>query len=132
MTEFEKCLRFGRKKKKLTQRDLADQTGLSMKDVSMLESGLFVPLQESTLCRIAQIVGTDEALFLSMYRSLFLKELKQLQSKTEALPESPSKNNPELTELFNTLSSMPEEPKTCIIQTIRMLIRAQEVCSGTT
>ena len=71
MTEFERCLRYGRKEKKLTQGDLAGHINMDKKDIIKLESGIFVFLDDNTILRIASVIGTNADMLLAMYRSAF-------------------------------------------------------------
>ena len=77
MSEFEKTLRFGRKDKKLTQREMAEMSGISPGDIARLESGVYVSLDKKTLNRISSIIGMDAGIFAALYHSEFQQELRK-------------------------------------------------------
>ena len=79
MTEFQRCIFYRRKHKKLTQQELADMIGLENDGIIKLENGFFVPVDDSTLDRLAGIVEVEPRMFRSMYRADFQPELKALR-----------------------------------------------------
>ena len=84
VSELEKVLLYGRRDKKLSQNDVAKMAGLDTTIIVKLESGLFIPLENEKLYRIAAVVGVDPEMLTAMYRSEFRSELRQLQaSQTE-------------------------------------------------
>ena len=130
MTEFEKCLRYGRKEKKLTQKDLADHININTKDIIKLESGFFVFLDDNTIRRVAFEIGMDTDMFLAMYRSTFRQELRTARIQREdGMPTVQSEKDaegtlsPDLVELGKTIMAMPAELRDCVVQTIRTVIK---------
>ena len=130
MTEFEKCLRYGRKEKKLTQKDLADHINIDTKDIIKLESGIFVFLDDNTIRRVAFAIGMDTDMFLAMYRSTFRQELRTARKQREegkpaVHSEKDAEDNlsPDLVDLGRTIMMMPTEIRSCVMQTIRTVIK---------
>ena len=82
-SELMKILRQGRKAKKLSQDQVAEQAGLERSDIVKLESGLFVFLENNDLCKIATAVGTDPEMLIALYRSEFRSELLQQKSESQ-------------------------------------------------
>ena len=126
MTEFEKCLRYGRKDKKMTQQQMADRAGLERTDIVKLESGFFVPVNEATLRRIASMTGTDEQMFLMMYRSVFSRELRQGAPAKSAAEEEKQKEDlpPELVSLSRSIMALPAEKKDGLVRAIQAMMQA--------
>ena len=136
MTELERCLRAGRKDKKLTQGELAQMAGVTRNDIIRLESGIFADLDPDALRRIAGIAGIDAGMFQSMYCAAFRPELKNRSSKpsapVEGIMDQPShpgqKNKPgDLADLEKAIMDIPLETRSGLIITIRMLVRAAAV-----
>ena len=137
MTELERCLRAGRKEKKLTQSELARMAGVTRNDIINLESGLFADLDTESLRRIAGIAGIDAGMFQSMYCAAFSPELKDRRSKqsapVEGIMEQPSHSGQEnkslgdLADLEKAIMDIPQETRSGLIITIRMLVRAAAV-----
>ena len=137
MTELERCLRAGRKAKKLTQGELAKMAGVERGDIISLESGIFAALDNEALCRIATATEIDEKMFHDMYWSAFRQELKALRTKLDkdnsnagTLSSSPVRQEaaiPDLADLEKAIMAVPQETRTSLISTIRMLIRAAAV-----
>jgi len=137
MTELERCLRAGRKEKKLTQGELARMAGVTRNDIISLESGIFADLDPDALRRIAGIAGIDAGMFQSMYCAAFRPELKKRSGKpsapVEGIMDQPShpgqKNKPlgDLADLERAIMDIPQETRSGLIITIRMLVRAAAV-----
>ena len=128
MTEFEKCLRYGRKDKKMTQQQLADMAGLERTDIVKLESGFFVPVDEATLRRIASMTGTDEQMFLMMYRFVFSRELRQGAPATPAMSAAEEEKQkedlpPELVSLSHSIMALPAEKKDGLVRAIQEMMQ---------
>jgi len=132
MTEFERCLRAGRKEKRLTQGDLAEMAGVKRTDIINLESGIFAPLDHASLCRIASVTGMEESMFRNMYLATFRQELKELRPKRSPAPDGSSAaeagsaetETPGLAGLEKDIMSIPPETRAGLVSTIRMLVRA--------
>ena len=141
VSELEKVLRYGRKDRKLSQYDVAKMAGLDTAMIVRLESGLFIPLENEKLYRIAAVVGVDPEMLTAMYRSEFRSELRQLQaSQVPQTGEGADKNDrdehgkegkgadpliPELIELGEEIRTMPEELQKSLMHTIQLLVQAQ-------
>lgn len=140
ISEFERCLRISRREMKLSQGDLARSAGISLSDIAKLESGIFVPLENNTLCLLAKTVNTMESMFISMYHSVFCNELKQYHkemksgkeevplpaiSEETAVPDTCPVLSPELMDIGKAIMAMPDERKKNLLQTIQMLVQAQ-------
>ena len=130
MTEFERCLRYGRKEKKLTQGDLAGHINMDKKDIIKLESGIFVFLDDNTILRIASVIGTDADMLLAMYRSAFRQELRTAKKQREegkpavhSEKDAEAALSPDLVELGKTIMAMPAEIRNCVMQTIRTVVK---------
>lgn len=139
MTELEKCLRLGRKTKKMTQRDLADLSGVDLQAIINLESSIYVPLDRHTLNTISAAAGVNRDLFFSMYKAAFQCELKEKRSQAvspcqqqqEPKPCEPSASlSPDLIDLGKDIMSMPSDAKNSLIHTISMLVHAQKLELG--
>ena len=128
ISEFERCIRIGRKEKKLSQDELAKIIGIDIGDISRLERGLFVPLSDAQLSRLAKFADVDKTMFFSIYRSTFYKDLRKLKN-AENTPPSPAppqeQMDPELLDIGRSIMAMPPETKGSLLQTIRMLVQAQ-------
>ena len=140
-SEFEKVLRYGRRDKKLSQYDVAKMAGLDTTMIAKLESGLFIPLEDERLYRIAAAVGANPKMLTAMYRSEFRSEIRQLQASQaprakKEIDESDTNGHeekeveddpltPELTELGKEIMTMPEELQKSLIHTIQLLVQAQ-------
>lgn len=128
ISEFERCIRIGRKEKKLSQDELAKIIGIDIGDISRLERGLFVPLSDAQLSRLAEFTDVDKTMFFSIYRSTFYKDLRKLKN-AENTPPSPAppqeQMDPELLDIGRSIMAMPPETKGSLLQTIRMLVQAQ-------
>jgi len=144
VSEFEKVLRYGRKEKKLTQYDVAEIAGLNTTIIAKLESGLFIPLENETLFKIAAAVGADPGMLMAMYRSEFRSELRQ-QKNYSLNPQDPqaekepgnhnlinedrdidNSENPlaiELNKLGKEILTMPVDLQKILIEGIRMLVQ---------
>ena len=137
MTELERCLRAGRKEKKLTQSELAQMAGVTRNDIINLESGIFADLDPNALRRIAGITGLDADMFQSMYCAAFRPELRNRRDKqaapaegtTEQLFHPGQENKPlgDLAELEKAIMDIPQETRSGLIITIRMLVKAAAV-----
>ena len=143
VSEFEKVLRYGRKDKKLSQYDVAKMAGLDTTMIVKLESGLFIPLENENLYRIAAAVGVDPGMLTAMYRSEFRSELRQLQLQASQVPQAEKGADesvadeqgkegkgadpliPELIELGEEIRTMPEELQKSLMHTIQLLVQAQ-------
>ena len=143
VSEFEKVLRYGRKDRKLSQYDVAKMAGLDTTMIVKLESGLFIPLENENLYKIATAVGVDPGMLTAMYRSEFRSELRQLQLQASQVPqaeEGADDNDtdehekegkgadpliPELIELGEEIRTMPEELQKSLMHTIQLLVQAQ-------
>lgn len=131
MRELEKCLRYGRKDKKLTQGDLARLADVDTSVIIRLESGIFVPLDAGALRRIASGADLDPTLFDSLYRASFRQELKALRSHPHASPPQAEGTEPgdtvsrELSDISQVIMAMPADVKSSLLKTIRLLVRAQ-------
>ena len=145
LSEFEKILRYGRKDKKLSPHDVADRAGLSITTIAKLESGLFIPLEDESLCKIAVAVGADPGMLIALYRSVFHSELRQqktnaqdsqnLYSRNERneiepyeLENKENDDDPlihELAKLEREIMILPNELQNSLIRTIQMLVQAQ-------
>ena len=145
LSEFEKILRYGRKDKKLSQHDVADRAGLSITTIAKLESGLFIPLEDESLCKIAVAVGADPSILISLYRSVFRSELRQqknnaqdsqyLNARNECCEHDTNKYEhkendddhffSDLARLEREIMTMPKELQRSLMQTIQMLVQAQ-------
>ena len=141
VSELEKVLRYGRRDKKLSQNDVAKMAGLDTTIIVKLESGLFIPLENEKLYRIAAVVGVDPEMLTAMYRSEFRSELRQLQASQipqteEGADESVTSEHgkegkgadpliPELIELGEEIRTMPEELQKSLMHTIQLLVQAQ-------
>ena len=139
VSEFEKVLRYGRKDKKLSQYDVAKMAGLDTAMIVRLESGLFIPLENENLYRIAAAVGVDPGMLTAMYRSEFRSELRQLQLQASQGPQAEKSVAdeqgkegkgadpliPELIELGEEIRTMPEELQKSLMHTIQLLVQAQ-------
>ena len=128
ISEFERCIRIGRKEKKLSQDELAKIIGIDIGDISRLERGLFVPLSDAQLSRLAEFTDVDKTMFFSIYRSTFYKDLRKLKN-AENTPPSPAppteEIDPELLDIGKSIMAMPPDTKRSLLQTIRMLVQAQ-------
>ena len=128
ISEFERCIRIGRKEKKLSQDELAKIIGIDIGDISRLERGLFVPLSDAQLSRLAKFADVDKTMFFSIYRSTFYKDLRKLKN-AENTPPSPAppqeQMDPELLDIGKSIMAMPPDTKRSLLQTIRMLVQAQ-------
>ncbi len=145
LSEFEKILRYGRKDKKLSQHDVADRAGLSITTIAKLESGLFIPLEDESLCKIAVAVGADPDMLIALYRSVFHSELRQQkttaqdsqnlhagnehsENESDELVKKENDENPiihELAKLEREIMILPKELQNGLIRTIQMLVQAQ-------
>lgn len=131
--EFEKCLRDGRRKIRISQRDLAERVGLSTEYIVKLESGQFALVSENQLLQIAQIIGMDERIFTQMYRAMFRSELKATPASsvnsseiiTTAPPELGRVLDPDLIEIANCIKALPTEVKDNLLQIIKVLANTQ-------
>ena len=126
MSEFEKTLRFGRKDKKLTQREMAEMSGISPGDIARLESGVYVSLDKEALNRISSVIGMDAGIFAALYHSEFQQELRQ--NRTDKL--NPDKTQPplppELTDIIESIMMLPAGTKDYLIRTIQVLVQSFE------
>ena len=138
VSELEKGLRYGRRDKKLSQNDVAKMAGLDTTIIVKLESGLFIPLENEKLYRIAAVVGVDPEMLTAMYRSEFRSELRQLQASQteEEVDENDTDEHgkkgkdsdpliPELIELGEEIRTMPEELQKSLMHTIQLLVQSQ-------
>jgi len=140
VSELERILRQGRKGKKLSQDEVAEIAGLTRSEIVKLESGLFVFLENESLCKIAAAVGTNPEMFIAIYRSEFRSELRQMkneQENTNAKSNNGKEDsiehsetdiisfNPDLLEIGQEIMTMPDGPQKDLIHTIRMLVQAQ-------
>ena len=139
VSELEKVLRYGRRDKKLSQNDVAKMAGLDTTIIVKLESGLFIPLENEKLYRIAAVVGVDPEMLTAMYRSEFRSELRQLQLQASQVPQAEKSVAdeqgkegkgadpliPELIELGEEIRTMPEELQKSLMHTIQLLVQAQ-------
>lgn len=82
-SELMKILRQGRKARKLSQDQVAEQAGLERGDIAKLESGLFVSLENNAICKIGGADGTDPEMLIALYRSEFRSELLQQKSESQ-------------------------------------------------
>ena len=131
MSEFEKCLRDGRRKLRISQRDLAERVGISTESIVMLESGCFAEASADQLLKIADIVGMDGHIFTQMYRSMFRSELNsrqtiephQITSMASAAEEN--QTDPDLLEIANSIMALPTEVKNNLLQIIKLLASTQ-------
>ena len=123
LSEFEKILRYGRKDKKLSQHDVADRAGLSITMIAKLESGLFIPLEDESLCKIAVAVGADPGMLIALYRSVFHSELRQQKTNAQDSQDDPLIH--ELAKLEREIMILPKELQNSLIRTIQMLVQAQ-------
>lgn len=118
MTEFERCLRYGRINKKMSQRDVAELAGIETGDIAKLESGIFVHLENNTLCLLASAVNMEPGMFSAMYRSEFQQELKRSPAATPPRSE-------QFAELEKAILALPADAKEKLLQMIlRVLIPA--------
>ena len=126
MSDFEKSLRLGRKDKKLTQREMAEMSGISPGDIARLESGVYVSLDKKTLNRISSVIGMDAGIFAALYHSEFQQELRQ--NRTDRL--NPDKTHPplppELMDIIESIMMLPTETKDYLIRTIQVLVQSFE------
>lgn len=138
MSEFERCLRYGRKEKKMTQNEVAEATGLKRADIIDLESGRFVPLGEDALTRIACVVGMEKGMFLAMYRAEFRQELSAARTLLSGdggsgpdslLPAGTGSEilSSDLIDIGKEIMSMPNDVRTGLVAAIRMLVRTQSL-----
>ena len=111
MTEFERCLRYGRIDRKMSQRDMAELAGIETSDIAKLESGVFVPLGDDTLRLLASAVNIEPGMFGAMYRSEFRQELKK----------APATAPQQLPDLEKAIMALPAEAKESLLQ---MIVRA--------
>lgn len=150
INEFERCVRYGRKARKLSQGDLARIAGVDLGDIARIESGMFVPLSDGTLSRLAEVADVDVPMFFSIYRSIFHRDLKKLQeaeaaanaasaakdtaapppaqtndTQTDATQTDAAQMNPELAAINTSIMAMPPEIQNSLLQTIQMLVQAQ-------
>ena len=140
-SELEKILRQGRKARKLSQDQVAEQVGLERSDIVKLESGLFVFLENNDLCKIAAAVGTDPEMLISLYRSEFRSELQKQKSRSQSISAENSANkevcrsgqmvidnvslDPDLVEIGREIMTLPDKPQRDLIHTMKMLVEAQ-------
>lgn len=137
MTEFEKCLRYGRMEKKVSQRDLAQLAGMEPGDISRLESGLFVPLEATGLSRIAKAIGYEANVFIAMCRSAFRQELNEQREASDVTSaEKPradmSVKAPalvkdtfllvELEYINRAIMNLPDKTRDAVVPLIKMLV----------
>ena len=118
ITELERCLRQGRKEKHLTQRDMAEIAGMALKSYTKLESSIFAPVDEEVLKKLAHLIDMDGEMLSTMYRSEYQRELKANTPSQAPIPD-------ELLDLISGLQSLPDEMRTKLIDTIRILIKGQ-------
>lgn len=128
--EFEKCLRDGRRKIRISQRDLAERVGLSTESIVKLESGQFAEVSENQLLKIAQIINLDGHIFTQMYRAMFRSELKA--APHPPVPMVEIENNgptpliePDLIEIANCIKALPTEVKNNLLEIVKVLANTQ-------
>ena len=132
--ELERCMIQGRRDRKLTQRDVAEMSGVLLSDVISLESGIFTMLGSKQLQKLAVTVGVDSDMFTLMYRTEFARELKRAredQSYDDEEQKTPiiEKLPPELPRMILDIMSLPQERRTDLIHTIHMLVDAQMIAA---
>ena len=126
MSEFEKTLRFGRKDKKLTQREMAEMSGISPGDIARLESGVYVSLDKEALNRISSVIGMDAGIFAALYHSEFQQELRQNRKDRLNSDKTQPPLPPELTDIIESIMMLPAGTKDYLIRTIQVLVQSFE------
>lgn len=126
MSEFEKTLRFGRKDKKLTQREMAEMSGISPGDIARLESGVYVSLDKEALNRISSVIGMDSGIFAALYHSEFQQELRQNRTDRLNSDKTQPPLPPELTDIIESIMMLPAGTKDYLIRTIQVLVQSFE------
>ena len=59
MANFGETLKQLRKEKRITLRDLAEQTGLDYTGISRIENGILPPPNDEKICKLAKALDTD-------------------------------------------------------------------------
>ena len=59
MSNFGETIKKLRKEKKITLRDLAQQTGLEYTNISRIENGILPPPDDEKICKLARVLGAD-------------------------------------------------------------------------
>ena len=145
MKELERCIIQWRKKKKLTQQDLAEMTGIHVSDIRKLESSIFVKLERDQLISLAENTEGDADLLLKIYYSEFKQELNAYKEKasdtasvaadqdeTETNNGLPQ-NSPiiaELAEAVMPIMSMPVECRADLIRILKVFSKSLIIASG--
>ncbi len=123
MNEFGKTLRCSRKDRNLTQREMAEITGMTPGEIAKLESGIFVPLDREALARISAVTGTDANLLTAMYHSQFQQELRNLHESIPRKDPAQEELPPEFADILKTVMNMSPDIKENLLQTIQSLVR---------
>ena len=124
MSEFEKTLRFGRKDKKLTQREMAEMSGISPGDIARLESGVYVSLDKEALNRISSVIGMDAGIFAALYHSEFQQELRKNRTDRPNPDNTEPPLPPELMDIIESVMTLPAGTKDYLIRTIQVLVQS--------
>ena len=87
-----------------------------------------VVADEATLRRIASMTGTDEQMFLMMYRFVFSRELRQGAPATPAMSAAEEEKQkedlpPELVSLSHSIMALPAEKKDGLVRAIQEMMQ---------
>ena len=120
-SELGRSLRIGRGEK--SQRKIAAELGFEISVITKLESGVFVPLDEEEISRLATVARMDPSVFKSMYEWEYKTELEAGRSP------APVHRDP-LSIIAEKMSPLPAKDREEIIRTLELMVQAKLALSA--
>ena len=122
-SELGRSLRIGRGKN--SQQKTAAEFGIDIHTIIMLESGVFVRLDEETLSRLADVARMEKTVFKLMYEQEYQQELRALPKNKMPGETRPAGEASPLSSLEAALESLPAEEQEELIGMFRLMVQAK-------